>query len=409
MLLRSPIIVLVALALAVAARGDNWPMWRGPYLDGVSREEGRFPTKWSATDNVAWKCAIPGTGHSSPIVWGDRVFLTSCMEDTGERLLVCIDRKKGEIVWKKTVLAAKLEGKHSLNSYASSTPATDGKHVWIAFLDEPNIHIKCFDFNGNLVWSKSPGRFNSKHGFCSSPILFRDLVIVNCDQDDQEAFIVALSKDQGEEKYRIDRPNRVRSYCVPLIVEAAGKTQMVLTGSKCVASYDPNTGNQHWLIDGPTEQFVASAVYTNAQFMITGGYPEHHILAIRPDGTGNVTQTHVNWRSTRNTSYVPSPVAHRGLFFIVSDEGIASCYDPVSGKMLWNERLSKHVSASMFAAGEHVYVLDDYGTTYVLKASRAFELVAKNALKEECSATPAMSDGQLLIRGAKHLYCVGNK
>jgi outer membrane protein assembly factor BamB len=377
-------------------------MFRGPHLDGVSREKDEFPTKWSAPDNIAWKREIPGTGHSSPVVTGDRIFLTTCVEESGERLLLCLDRRDGHIVWSKTVLKAPLERKHKLNSYASSTPATDGKHVWVTFLDQPHIRVACYDMAGHEVWVKTPGRFNSPHGFCSSPILHDDLVIVNCDQDNQAAYIVALKKDSGAEQYRIDRPNRTRSYSVPLVVDAGGKKQMVLTGSKCTASYDPATGQRHWLFDGPTEQFVASVVYADDMFFITGGYPEHHILGVRPDGS-------IAWRSTRNTSYVPSPIAHRGLFFIVSDEGIASCYEPRSGKMLWNERLSRHVSASMVAAGEHIYVLDDFGTMYVLRAGRTFELVAKNALKEECYASPALAEGKIFVRGVKNLYCIGKR
>jgi outer membrane protein assembly factor BamB len=392
--------ILLVLLFATPAYAENWPMWRGAKLDGVAAENRSYPVKWSESENIAWKTPIPGRGHSSPVIWGDHVFLTSCIEVNGERVLFCIDRHDGRIVWKKVVLKAPLERKHNLNSYSSSTPATDGKHIWVTFLDQPDIRVACYDMDGNQVWVKTPGRFNSQHGFCSSPILYEDLVIVNCDQDNQAAFIVALKKDSGEEQYRIDRPNRTRSYCVPLIVDAGGKKQMVLTGSKCTASYDPATGHQHWLFDGPTEQFVASVVYTDDMFFITSGFPEFHILGVRPDGS-------IAWRSTRNPSYVPSPVAQRGLFFIVSDNGIASCYEPKTGKMHWNERLSKHVSASMVAAGDYVYVLDDFGTTYVLKADRKFEVVAKNALKEECYASPALSDGQIFIRGVQHLYCVG--
>ncbi len=401
MLIRLPP-ALLALLVAAPLHAENWPMWRGARLDGVAAEHETFPIKWSASENIAWKTEIPGRGHSSPIIWGDRVFVTSCVEPTGERLLICLDRASGAIKWRRIVLTTKLEGKHNLNSYASSTPATDGKHVWVTFLEQPYIRVACYDMDGHPVWIKSPGKFNSRHGFCSSPVLFEDLVIVNCDQDDQEAFIVALKKGMGEEVYRIDRPNRTRSYCVPLIVDAGGKKQMVLTGSKCTASYDPATGKRLWLFDGPTEQFVASVVYADEMFFVTGGYPEHHILGVRPDGT-------IAWRTTRNTSYVPSPVAHHGLFFIVSDEGIASCYEPRTGKMNWNERLSKHVSASIVAAGDHVYVLDDFGTTHLLKAAREFEVVAKNALKEECYASPALSDRQIFIRGVKSLYCIGKR
>jgi outer membrane protein assembly factor BamB len=407
--LRFCLIFLCSGTLIAPARADDWPAWRGAYNDGVAREKSSFPLSWSADENITWMTEIPGIGHSSPIVWANRVFLTTCIEATGQRQLLSFDRNTGKILWRQTVVTARLEKKHRLNSHASSTPATDGTLVFVTFLDTPKIVVAAYDFAGREIWRRSPGGFNSPHGFCSSPILDQNLVIVNCDQDDQEAFLVALDKSTGAEVWRADRPNRTRSYCVPIIVEAAGKKQMVLTGSKCVAGYDPANGKQHWIVRGPTEQFVASAVFVDGLFIITGGFPDHHILAIRPDGSGDVTDSHVLWRTTRNTSYVPSPIAHRGLFFIVSDDGIASCYEPKTGKMYWNERLSKHVSASLVAAGDYIYVLDDSGTTFVLKADRKFEVVAKNSLKEECYASPALSDRQVFIRGVKHLYCIGNK
>src|SRR5262249_31937670 len=160
------------------------------------------------------------------------------------------------LLWQRVVLTSKLERKDRLNSYASSTPVTDGKHVWVTFLQEPDIQVVCYDFDGNEVWRRSPGKFDSMHGFCSSPALYKDLVIINGDQD-AEAYLVALDKHTGAERWRADRPNRTRSYCAPLVVEAAGRPQLVLSGSKCVASYDPETGKQLWIIDGPTEQYVA--------------------------------------------------------------------------------------------------------------------------------------------------------
>src|SRR5579864_18959 len=403
------ILVSITLFFApfLALAGEPWPAWRGPLTDGVSHEKVEFPIHWSPTENVAWKTPLPGVGHSSPIVWNDRVFVTACVEPTGERLLLCIDAKTGKILWQKEVLTAKLEKKHKLNSYASSTPATDGKNVWVTFFDQPFIRVACYDFDGNRKWTITPGRFNSPHGFCSSPILYKNLLIVNCDQDNQEAFIVALDKNTGKEIYRIDRPNQTRSYCVPIIVEAAGRKQMVLSGSKCVASYDPDSGKQIWIIQGPTEQFVANMVYTDDVFFITGGFPQHHVLGIKPDGHGDVTDTHILWRSNQATSYVPSPIAYQDLFFLISDEGIASCFEPKTGERYWKERLGRHFSASLTAAGGHVYFLDDDGRTTVVKADKTFQVVARSDLKEECYASPALSGGRIFIRTAKSLYCIG--
>ncbi|MBV9126421.1 MAG: PQQ-binding-like beta-propeller repeat protein, partial [Planctomycetes bacterium] len=289
-----------------------------------------------------------------------------------------------------------------------STPVTDGTHVWVSFLAYPDMEVACYDFAGAKVWQRSPGKLLSVHGFCSSPVLYRDMVIVNCDQD-AEAYIVALDRATGRERWRIDRPNRTRSYCAPLVVEAAGRPQLVLSGSKCVASYDPDTGKQWWIVDGPTEQFVASLVFTDGVLFVTGGFPELHLLGIRPDGNGNITQTHVLWHETRGASYVPSPIAHGQEFYVVSDSGTASCLDARTGKRLWVSRLGRHHSASPVSAGDYLYFLDDTGEMFVLKAGSRFEVVSRNKLGEECRASPAISQGQIFLRTLNHLYCIGLK
>lgn len=403
----SPNALAILFLLSFAATGD-WPAWRGPRGDGSSLETG-IPTRWSATENVAWKAPIPGIGHSSPIIIGDRVFLTTFIEEGGKRSLLCLDRRNGKTLWEHVVLTAPPERKHKFNSHASSTPATDGKYVWVPFLQDPDIRLACYDMDGNEIWRTSPGTFKSVHGFCSSPTLYRDLVILNCDQDDV-AFIVAYEKATGKERWRADRPNITRSYCAPLITEAAGRTQMVLSGSKCVASYDPASGKQHWIIDGPTEQFVASPAFAEGLFFITGGYPQHHFLGIRPDGTGNVTKTHVAWHDDSDfkaVSYVPSPIAHGPYFFVVSDVGIASCLDAKTGKVRWREQLGRHHWPSPVSAEDHLYFLDDDGNTFVLRAGPSFDLIAKNAVGEPCYATPAIARGQIFIRTTGHLWCIG--
>ncbi|HLF95209.1 MAG TPA: PQQ-binding-like beta-propeller repeat protein [Planctomycetota bacterium] len=398
---------LLSALLLVLAQTQEWPGWRGPKRDGTSTEAA-FPVKWSATENVLWKVPIPGKGHSSPIVWGDRVFLTTCIEPAGERKLLCLDRKDGRTLWEQTIVTVPLEGKHGLNSFASSTPVTDGKHVWIAFQEGKTFSAYCYDVEGKLVWRVSPGEFHSKHGFCSSPLLYKDMVIFNGDQD-AVAYIVALDRATGKERWRADRPNKTRSYVPPVIFEAGGKTQLVLSGSLCVTSYDPDTGKLIWIIDGPTEQFVASMVCTEDVFFISGGFPEFHVLGIRPDGQGNVTKTHILWRDKGQDicSYVPSPVAVGPHFFIASDVGAATCFDAKTGKRLWKEKLSRHISASPVAASGHLYFPDDAGTTYVLKAAGTFELVAKNELGEACYASPALSRGRIYLRTAKSLFCIG--
>jgi outer membrane protein assembly factor BamB len=261
--------------------------------------------------------------------------------------------------------------------------------------------------DGNEVWRKEPGKFSSVHGFCSPPTLYKNLVILNGDHDG-DGYLVALNKETGEEKWRTQRPNKTRSYCPPLLIDAAGKKQLVLSGSKCVASYDPETGKEIWILDGPTEQFVASLVFNQSELFLTCGYPEHHLMSIRPDGTGNVTKSAVVWHEqTNDAGYVPSPIAFENLFFVVNDTGHASCYVAKTGEKKWGERLGKHHSASPISAEGRHYFLDDSGRMWVVKAAEKFEVLAKNDLGEECYASPAVAQGQIFIRALHNLYCIG--
>ncbi len=405
--MRAVCLLVFLVCHAPLLRGENWPQWRGPRLDGTSRDKG-VPTEVSEK-NLLWKTELPGEGHASPIVWEDRIFLIACIEEDEDRVLLCLDRKDGKLLWKTPVLHAPLEGKHKLNSRASSTPATDGEKVFTSFLNFDRVLISAHDFSGKQVWQKDVGEFHSKHGFSSSPILFEDLVIVNCDHDGN-GYLVALARQDGTERWRIDRPNHTRSYCVPLIRELAGKTQMVLSGTKCVASYDPRSGKPIWMIDGPTEQFVASLVYNDQTGLLymSGGYPEHHILAIRPDGAGNVTDTHVQWRTNKGVAYVPSPICEGTYFLIVSDSGIAHCFDAATGEICWEERMREH-HASLVSAQGQVYFINDFGTLRVVKPGQSYQLVAESELGERVFASPALSEGQILVRGSKSLFCLGQR
>lgn len=399
------VLAISLILISAYTYAEDWPCWRGPRNDGTS-QEAKLPLRWSATENIAWRVPIPGKGHSSPIVWGDRIFVTTCIENEGLRLLLCLSRHDGRLLWQREVLQAPLEKKHSLNSFASSTPATDGERVYVSFLDRHEAIIACYDLEGKKIWQASPGQFFSQHGFCSPPTLYKDMVILNGDQD-AVAWIVALDKRTGTERWRADRPNRTRSYVPPLIVEAAGKMQLVLSGSKCVASYDPDTGKQIWLIDGPTEQFVASMIYSQGFFFLTAGFPTYHLMAIKPDGHGNVTNSHIAWQDTHGAGYVPSPIAYDRYFFVVNDKGVASCWEAQTGKRYWMERLGKKHSSSPISAGGYLYFPDDEGVTHVLKAGPKFEVVAQNALGEEMYASPAASGGKLYLRALNHLWAIG--
>lgn len=398
---------LLALASGLAtARAEDWPGWRGPRGDGTSLES-ELPRAWGPAENLAWRTRLPGRGHASPIVWRDRVFTVACDEPSQERRLVCLDRLTGDVLWTVAVVSAPLEGKHLLNSYASGTPASDGQRVYTAFLAGDQMVVSAHDLAGNPVWQVRPGAFHSKHGFCSCPVLFEDLVIVNGDHDGA-SYLVALDRQDGSERWRVARPNQTRSYVTPIVRDIAGRTQLIFSGSKCVTSYDPRTGRLHWIIQGPTEQFVASPVYHQGLVFLTAGFPEYHLLAIRPDGSGDVTETHIAWRETKGAGYVPSPVACGEYFVLVTDGGVASCFRCTSGERMWTERLGTHYSGSPITAGGLVYFTDDAGLTKLVRPGPEFEVVAENHLGEPCFSSPAASQDCLFFRTEEHLVCVGS-
>ena len=418
---------LVVLFFFVAGliRAENWPGWRGPSGDGISAGKG-IPTKWSSKENIAWRIAVPGEGHSSPIVWGDKVFLTSSLTEKNKRILLCIDRLSGQTVWQRDVVQSPPETIHRLNSRASGTPATDGKQVYVTFMraegDEviaPNVGserlitpgkiiVAAYDLDGNEKWKTNVGDFLSAHGFNTCPVLFEDLVILNGDHDGN-AYLVALDRQSGRQRWRTRRENKTRSYVTPIIREIDGITQMILSGSLCIASYDPRNGKRHWIVDGPTEQFVASMVYDGKYVFATGGYPERHTLAIRPGGKGNVTDTHIAWRTTRGAAYVPSPIISGRYLLMVADSGIASCFEARTGKRHWMERLPGGHSPSPVSADGLVYFVSDRGVTTIIRPSETFAVIAKNELGEPVSASPAISQGQIFLRTHQHLYCIGSK
>lgn len=403
----------LALALAIpAAAVENWPGWRGPRGDGSSLDA-KVPVAWNLDDNQIWKVALPGIGHASPIIWEDRIFTVSAVEETGERELICLNRESGKTIWTKTVLEAPFEGIHRLNSRASSTPVTDGERVFVSFLDESRMFVAAYDLEGEKLWEARTGSFSSKHGYCSSPILWKDTVIINGDHDG-EGFIVALDQKTGAEVWNQPRPNHTRSYCTPIIRKIGDRNQMIMSGSKCVASYDPDNGKMHWILDGPTEQYVASLVYNEELKLIflTCGFPERHMMAIDPTGEGNVTESHVRWHETAGASYVPSPIAIGPYFLVVADNGVASCFVAETGERLWQERLVEKDgghSASLISANGLAYFVSDNGIMTVVKPGKELEIVAQNTLGEKMSASPVVYDGKLFLRGHEHLFCIGAK
>ena len=415
---------LLLLLVTASVSAENWPGWRGPRGDGSSLEK-NVPTSWNGEtgENILWKVAVPGAGHASPVIWEDRVFLVSCFEETQERVLISLERDSGRELWRRTVFKAPLETKHNLNSRASGTPVTDGELIYVTFLQvdgstvpAPNVGnnrpvtpgvmvVAAYDFEGNRQWTVKPGEFISAHGYSSCPVLYKDSLIVNGDHDGK-GYVVALDKRTGQTKWKVLRKHGIRSYVTPIIREVAGRTQMVMSGSQSVVSYDPTDGSKHWEIEGPTEQFVASMVFDGKLFFMACGFPTHHVLGIRPDGKGDVTDTHVEWHATNAKCYVPSPVVVGKYLLVADDRGTANCFDSATGKQLWKERLGKHYSASLMHANGLAYFIADDGITKIVKPASQLEVVAENKLGEYSFASPAISNGQIFIRGEKHLYCI---
>ena len=425
-------VVLMAMmadsgAFTAVAVAENWPAWRGPRGDGTSNEKD-LATTWNgeSAKNILWRVPIPGRGHSSPIVWEDRVLVTTCIEERTERLLLCLDRDTGKTLWTQIVLQGMLEGKRDFNSHASGTPATDGQRVYVTFLEPDgtkvpsegvvkfktpgHIVVAAYTMGGKQARQVRPARFLGVNGYSASPVLFKDKVIINADHDGK-GYIVALDRSSGKTVWKIDRENEVDlgSFVTPLIRDIGGRTQMVLSGNGCVASFDPNDGARHWVFDGPTMQFVPSPVCDEKRFFICGGHPQEQILAIRPDGHGSVAESHVVWQASTGCTKIPSPILVGACLVVVNDDGIASGFDAETGDLIWRKRIGKKHFASPVLADGHLYVLATDGVTRVFRVGTTLELVAENNVEDaghECYASPAISGGRIFLRTSKDLYCI---
>ena len=398
--------LFLGLTISVTVKAEPWPGWRGPRGDGTCTERS-VPTNWDAS-HALWKTAIPGRGHASAIVWGDRVCTATGLPATKERVLLCLDRASGKILWQQTVVQGPLEPLNKENSHASGTPVTDGERVYVAFRVGDDIVVAAHELaSGKQLWLVRPGTHTSEWGFSNEPVLFQDKVIVDGDSKG-DSFLVALRRTDGKTLWRVPRTHQGISYSAPLIREMAGRTQLIQCGDRCVASFDPETGRQLWTVDGPSEEFVATPTYSEKAGLvfISSSWPKQVLLAIRPDGSGNVTQTHIVWRDTRGAPYVPSLLVAGDFLLSINNAGVAFCYEAATGKVLWQERLGRH-HASPILAGGLVFFINDDGRINVIRPGAKFERVAQYDLGESCYASPAVSDGRVFLRGFQHLFCLG--
>lgn len=416
-----------------AERDDNWPQWRGPLFSGVAPEADP-PLEWNEEEgtNIRWKTAIPGRGLSSPVVWGDRIFLTTAIP-FGEALpprpssapgnhdnlpvthrqrfvALAVDRASGKVVWQKTLHEAlPIEQGHHTGSLASSSPATDGEHVIVSF---GSFGVYCLDMDGKLVWKKDLGPMRSLHGHGegSSPALHGDTVVFNWDHEGK-SFIVALDKRTGKQRWRVDR-DEPTSWASPIIIEQDGKVQAVVSGTTRIRGYDLANGDVLWECGGLSSNVVASPVFGGGILFAGSSYDKRALLAIKLDGAkGDITGSdHVLWQRFRGTPYVPSPLLYDGgLYFLTHYQGILNRVDAVSGDdRPGSLRLPgiDNIYSSPVAAAGRIYITDLAGATAVVASGPVPRLLGRNQLAEGISASVAIAGKEMYLRGEKHLYCV---
>ena len=432
--LLAPAGLLLAAPLALAAP-PHWPQWRGPDGQGIANDPG-VPLEWSPTKNVIWKAAIPGRGHSSPVVWGDRIFLTTAVEgdvvpgakavkhmlegqefvhpdgvgaDRKQTLkLLALDAASGRILWEKTAWeGTPYDTRHKRGSFASPTPVTDGKLVY-AYFGSEGLYV--YDFDGNLKWSwKTSGIASFGVGVGTSPVLHGKLVILQCDEDSGEkSFIVGLDRKTGKEVWRVSRNIEV-SWATPILVASGGRRELVTAGNQAIIGYDPATGRELWRIKGLASNAVPSPVAGDDVVVLSAGYPAKVALAMRPGGTGDASDR-VLWRYDKGTAYVPSPILVDGLLYLVTDKGLVTCLDARTGKVYYEggrPPSGTSFMASPVAVAGHLLLPSMDGDTIVLKAGPAHEVVRANPLGEPIAASPAVAGGRIYIRGEHHLFAIG--
>ena len=414
-----PRLSLVCLALALIsapAAAQEWSRFRGPNGMGES-EATTIPASWTEkTQN--WKITLPGKGHSSPVLWGEKIFLLSADPISAERYVLCIDAADGKEIWKRTYPGVK-HHLHANSSFASSTPACDANQIYVAWSDPEFTRLMALDHAGNEKWTVNLGPWVSQHGFGSSPMLYDNLVVVNCSQEDsmgtdprlpKESFIVAVERDTGRIRWRRERTIQSASYSVPCVRKnEAGQDELLCcTQAEGIFALDPKTGNQNWSLPVFTMRTVSSPLPLGGLiFGSTGkGAGGHYVVALRPGA-----EPKVEYEIRRDAPYVPTPVAKGDLLFLFEDrQGHVTCINIADGKVVWSKpRVAGMFFASPVRAGDKVFCIDIQGTMVCLAADSTFKELGRTELKEECRSTPAIAGGRMYVRTISHLYSVGGK
>ena len=408
--------LVLALALASSVQAANWPSWRGPHNDGTCDEKG-LPVKWSATESVAWKAELPDRGNSTPVVWGDKVFITQCTEKLGLRELWCFDKKTGKSLWKSGMIYREKEPTHGTNPYCSASPATDGERVIVTFA---SAGVYCYDLNGKELWKRDLGPQHHIWGNGASPVIVGNMCLLNHGPG-ENATLYALDKKTGKTLWQNAEPIRPESkegkagfygsWSDPLPRVIDGKAQLLMSWPYRVCSLDPTNGKELWTCDGLNPLVYTSPLFAEGVVVAMGGY-SGKALAVKAGGSGDITSSHRLWHHPKSPQRIASGAIHEGKIYILNDPGIAQCIDLKTGEEVWNERLKgpgptgQNWSSIVLSEGK-CFAVNQGGDAFVFAASPKFELLATNPMGEKIIASIAVSDGHLFIRGHKHLFCVG--
>ncbi|MEI6232501.1 MAG: PQQ-binding-like beta-propeller repeat protein [Planctomycetota bacterium] len=409
--MRSIAFVLILVLTHSMVSAANWPQWRGSEGTGVGTET-EFPMKWSATENVVWKKALPGPGNSTPIVWNDRVFITQSIDKGAKRAVICFDRKDGSILWQKEIAFTGIEPTHGDNPYCSASPVTDGEIV-VAW--HGSAGMVAYDFSGAELWRADLGEFTHIWGNASSPSIIGDKVIAYCGPG-LSAFIVAFDKKTGKEAWRIPLPDAQSKtpkdfygmWGSPVFRTFNGKSEMIVGLPKTLAAYDLATQKPIWTCSGLGPLVYNNPLFNGEMVVCMSGYGGA-AMAVRDGGEGDVTESRRLWRHEMKgiPQRVGSGVISGDFLYILNEPGAAECIEIKTGKTVWKNPVSTPSWGSMALCGDKLYVIDMKGTCHVLKASPEFSVLGKNPMGELTRASPAFSNGQIFIRTYQNLYCIG--
>lgn len=401
--------VFAAAVATTAAADDNWPEFRGPAGDGHARGA-KLPLTWSETENVTWKTAIHGKGWSSPVIWGEQIWMTTATPKGHEMFALCVDRVSGKIVHDiKLWDVENPDWLPEMNSYASCTPAIEAGRVYVHF---GSYGTACLDTaTSKILWQRRDLPCNHHRGPASSPILYGDLVVLTFDGFDVQ-YLVALDKQTGQTvwktdrnlKYNSDNGDTKKAFSTPTVFSIDGRDQLISPSAAATVAYDPRTGQEIWRVYSGGMNAAARPLYGNGLIYANSAAGGFRTFAVRPDGEGDVTATHVVWKFLRTAPKRPSPLLVDSLMFLVNDDGIAACVDAREGAGIWTHRLGGKYSASPLYNQGRVYFFDEDGETRVIEASGEFKLLATNKLDAGCMASPAVAGDALFVRTKTHLY-----